>query len=88
MTRATLRINLDQKITSWMNLGVNLSLSRNTLNAIPLGGMDGIIGNSTSYTPLLPVKDENGDYSINPKNSMIPNPASLYSASAGEGRER
>ena len=77
VTRATLRINLDQKITSWMNLGVNLSLSRNTLNAIPLGGMDGIIGNSTSYTPLLPVKDENGDYSINPKNSMIPNPASL-----------
>ena len=77
MTRATLRINLDQKITSWMNLGVNLSLSRNTLNAIPLGGMDGIIGNSTSYTPLLPVKDENGDYSINDKNSQVPNPASL-----------
>ena len=34
VTRATLRINLDQKITSWMNLGVNLSLSRNTLNAM------------------------------------------------------
>ena len=77
VTRATLRVNLDQKITSWMNLGVNLSLSRNTLNAIPLGGMDGIIGNATSYTPLLPVKDENGDYSINPKNSQVANPASL-----------
>ena len=77
VTRATLRINLDQKITSWMNIGVNMSLSRNTLNAIPLGGMDGIIGNSTSYTPLLPVKDENGDYSINSKNSQVPNPVSL-----------
>ena len=57
VTRATLRINLDQKITSWMNIGVNMSLSRNTLNAIPLGGMDGIIGNSTSYIHPAPARE-------------------------------
>ena len=77
VTRATVRINLDQKITSWMNLGVNVNLSRNTLDAVPLGGYDGIIGMASTYSPLLPVKDENGDYSINSFFAMEPNPASL-----------
>lgn len=80
VTRATARINLDQKITSWMNLGVNLNLSRNTLHPVPLGE-SGIIKGAAKFTPLLPVKDEKGDYCLNEAYPKTPNPVSLLEIS-------
>lgn len=79
--RFTARINLDQKIGKYVKTGVTLNIARNTFDNVPLGTETdqdkGIIGLSVTWSPLVPVYDENGDYAGNPGQPTNPNPVSL-----------
>ena len=79
--RFTARINLDQQIGKYVKAGLTLNLARNTFDNVPLGTETdqdkGIIGLAVTWSPLIPVYDENGDYSENPGQLTNPNPVSL-----------
>lgn len=79
--RLTARINLDQQIGKYVKAGVTFNLSRNSYDNVPLGSETdqdkGIIGLAVTWSPLIPVYDENGDYASNPVQTTNPNPVSL-----------
>ena len=65
MSRYTGRVNLDQKLSKYAKVGINLTVSRNTLDNVPLGAGQNeyasILVSAAQFSPLLSVKDENGD---------------------------
>jgi TonB-linked SusC/RagA family outer membrane protein len=81
MDRLTMNVNLDQKISRYVKTGLSLNLSRNQYDNVPLGDNEwensGIIVSAVRFTPFVPVRDENGDFSRNPDMGQIPNPVSL-----------
>ena len=61
--RGSFRLNLDHKIKDWMDLAVNLNLSRREQTSVPVD--NGVLGNGVlsgalSAPPTLPVYDDNG----------------------------
>lgn len=76
MSRYTGRVNLDQKLSKYAKVGINLTVSRNTLDNVPLGAGQNeyasILVSAAQFSPLLSVKDENGDYSLNQQAAYIP----------------
>lgn len=84
--RFTGRVNLDQKLGEYIKVGLSASMSRNKNKNVPLGGGTGsntygILQLAITANPLLPVKDENGKYPIDPNNTFVPNPASMLEIS-------
>jgi len=84
--RFTGRVNLDQKLGDYIKVGLSASMSRNKNKNVPLGGGTGantygILQLAITANPLLPVKDENGKYPIDPNNTFVPNPASMLEIS-------
>lgn len=80
--RFTGRVNLDQKLGDYIKVGLSASMSRNKNKNVPLGegtgsNTYGILQLAITANPLLPVKDENGKYPIDPNNTFLPNPASM-----------
>lgn len=92
MTRYALRVNLDQKLNDWIKTGVNLTVSRNNYNNVPLGvGQNenaGIMVSAAQFNPLLGIKDENGDYILNQEAAFLPNPVSLLEITDETVKER
>ena len=84
--RFTGRVNLDQKLGDYIKVGLSASMSRNKNKNVPLGGGTGsntygILQLAITANPLLPVKDENDKYPIDPNNTFVPNPASMLEIS-------
>jgi TonB-linked SusC/RagA family outer membrane protein len=81
MERFSGRINLEQKISKYVRAGVNLTLSTNNYNNVPLGDGHaenaGLLVAASQFNPLLPIKDANGNYALNNEAAFIPNPVSL-----------
>lgn len=81
MTRYSGRINMDQRISKYVKIGISNMLNQNTFDNVPLGSgtneYSGIIRSAIQFTPLLPIKDENGDYVLSQLRGFIPNPVSL-----------
>jgi TonB-linked SusC/RagA family outer membrane protein len=79
--RASLRLNLDQKINDYVNVGLNLTTSRivNANSQLGDGQFEnsGLIYSALKYGPHIQAIDEFGNYPINPDNSQEPNPYSL-----------
>lgn len=79
--RYSLRANVDQKISKYIKLGLNLTASRINNNNSQLGGdqyeNSGIIRAAIQQGPHIPAIDENGNYPLNPQLSLQPNPYSL-----------
>ena len=79
--RFTARINLDQQIGKYVKAGVTFNLSRNSYDNVPLGNETdqdkGILGLALTWSPTIPIYDENGNYSQNPAQTTNPNPISL-----------
>lgn len=92
MDRYTARVNVEQKVSKYVNLGVNMTLSRNTTNNVPLGAGQNenasIMVAAAQFSPLLPVKDENGDYVLNSQAAFLPNPVSLLEIKDKTVKER
>lgn len=81
MNRVNARINIDQKITEQMKMGTSVLINRNAFNNVPLGSganeYAGIIRSAVEFSPLLPIRDEHGEYVLSQVRPMIPNPVSL-----------
>ena len=92
MERYSARVNLDQKLSKYVKMGINLNVSRNEYDNVPLGdGQNenaGILVSAAQFNPALPIRDENGDYSMNSDASFLPNPVSLLDITDKTTKER
>lgn len=92
MKRYTGRINLEHKISKYVKTGVNLTLSTSNYDNVPLGAGQSenasLLVSASQYSPLLPIKDGNGDYSLNPEAAYVPNPMSMLEISDKTNRKR
>lgn len=74
-------VNIDQKLSKNINLGLTMNLSRLYMDNIPLQSgyaeESDILRSAFMSPPNMPVRDENGKYSINPYAPYLPNVASL-----------
>ena len=62
MTRYSLRANLDQKLSKYVKMGINLTATRNEYDNVPLGSGQnenaGILVSAAQLNPALPIRDE------------------------------
>lgn len=81
INRFSFRINLDQEFNKYLNGGVSTSISQNKYNNIPLSGAGsekaGVIRAAQQFNPTLSIKDEEGNYTLDPMQAFSPNPVSL-----------
>ncbi|MDD3079255.1 MAG: TonB-dependent receptor [Paludibacter sp.] len=81
MKRYSSRVNLDQVLSKYFKTGISLLINHNNFDNVPLGSganeFAGIIRSATQFTPLMPIKDANGDYSLSQVRPFVPNPVSL-----------
>jgi TonB-linked SusC/RagA family outer membrane protein len=79
--RYSFRANIDQELSRFLKLGINLTASRINNTNSQLGGdqfeNSGIIRASVQQGPHILAIDENGDYPLNPQLALQPNPFSL-----------
>lgn len=80
--RYTGRLNLDQNFGKYITGGVNFMMSsiiNNNFANNSAGELSdrGTITNALWFSPVLPVKDAAGNYSLNPSYPNMPNPVSL-----------
>lgn len=79
-TRYAGRVNIDQKVNDWIDLGINLSGSHITNSNSQMGGTNdksGLLSTAYQYPATIPVKDSLGNYVLNPERPVLPNPVSL-----------
>ena len=92
LSRYTARLNLDQKLSKYVNMGINLTLSRYQTDNVALGAGQNqdasILVGASQFNPLLPIKDENGEYVINTDAAFMPNPVSLLEITDKTTKER
>lgn len=75
MERYTGRMNLEQVISKYVKVGVNLTLSRNQMNNVPLGSGQNenasIMVAAAQFNPILGIRDENGEYILNDRSCIF-----------------
>ncbi|MEO7978115.1 TonB-dependent receptor [Flavobacterium sp.] len=85
LKRSTLHFSIDQKLTDYVNFGMNMTKSRIKNRNSQLGGdqfeNSGIIRSAIQQSPNILAIDEFGNYPINPDNALEPNPYSLLTIS-------
>jgi TonB-linked SusC/RagA family outer membrane protein len=61
--RVSGRLNVDTEATDWLKLGTNISISRTTQDrTVNDNSLYGVVINTLAADPLMPVKEENGNY--------------------------
>ena len=75
------RINVDQDFSNKLSGGVSVTFSQINSNNVPIGNgglyeNSGILLSAMQFDPTLPVRDENGNYQQNIRQSNFPNPVS------------
>ena len=79
-TRFSSRINLDHKITDFLKVGVSATGSYVDNGNTQLGDgqweNSGVLVSALQMSPLISVYNAYGEYSINPKDAVMPNPDS------------
>lgn len=92
LERFTGRINIEQKLSKYVNMGVNLTLSQNKYDNVPLGNKQSenasIMVSAAQFNPIMPIKDEEGNYTINPRATFLPNPVSLLEITDVTNKQR
>lgn len=92
LDRYTGRVNLDQRVSKRVKTGVNLTFSRTNNDDVALGAGQNenasIMVAAAQFNPLLPVKDDNGDYVLNQQAAFLPNPVSLLEVTNTTTKER
>ncbi|MDR6760306.1 TonB-linked SusC/RagA family outer membrane protein [Flavobacterium sp. 2755] len=85
LKRTTFHFSIDQKLTDYINFGMNMTKSRIKNQNSQLGGdqfeNSGIIRSAIQQGPNILAIDEFGNYPINPDNALEPNPYSLLTIS-------
>lgn len=92
MDRFTGRVNLEQQVSKYVKIGVNMTLSRNQMDNVPLGeGQNenaSIMVAAAQFNPILGIKDQNGEYILNSEAAFLPNPVSLLEITDKTIKER
>ena len=92
MDRYTGRVNLDQKLSKTVRTGVNLTFSRTNNDDVALGAGQNewasVLVGAAQFNPLLPVKDDKGNYVLNQEAAYLPNPVSLLEVTNTTTKER
>jgi TonB-linked SusC/RagA family outer membrane protein len=92
MKRFTANVNLDQQISKYVKGGLSLNVSRNQYDNSLLGKGDqehaGIVTSAIQYMPILPVYDENREFSKTPTKADYPNPVSLLDITDNSAKDR
>lgn len=81
LERYTGRINIDQQIREWLDFSLSFTVSHIENQNSQLGGarnaQAGIIASSYIFPSFLPIRNEDGDFSLNLNQPSTPNPVSL-----------
>lgn len=92
MQRYTGRVNLEQKLSKYVNVGINMTLSRNKYDNVALGNGQSenasIMVAAAQFNPIMPIRDEEGNYTSNPQAAFLPNPVSLLEITDKTNKER
>lgn len=78
--RYSFRINLDQKISKKLSLSISSFMSNAIDGNVAVGTRaedTGVLGGAYAFPSIVPVRDEYGEYSKNPRYALMPNPVSL-----------
>ncbi len=79
--KITGQVNIDQKIGNKVDVGFTMNLNRTYIDNIPLqegyAEASDIIRSTLYFPPVIKVKDENGNYNLNPFAPYLSNPVSL-----------
>lgn len=92
MERFTGRVNLEQQVSKYVKVGVNMTLSRNQMDNVPLGSGQNenasIMVAAAQFNPILAIKDADGEYVLNSEAAFLPNPVSLLEITDKTIKER
>lgn len=77
LDRLSIRVGLDMQMKSWLKVEANLNLSNIQSNNIETSGW-GVVNTALMFNPILPVKDEDGNYTLmNDRTIFTGNPVAL-----------
>lgn len=92
LTRFSGRINLDQKLSKYVKMGLNVNYTNNESNEVAVTSGQGetatILNGAAQFSPLLPIKDEDGNFTQNTQATFIANPVSLLDITNKLTKER
>lgn len=92
MERFTGRVNLEQQVSKLVKVGVNMTVSRNQMDNVPLGSGQNenasIMVAAAQFNPTLGIKDADGEYVLNDEAAFLPNPVSLLEITDKTTKER
>lgn len=81
MNRITGRLNVDQDFGKYVKGGINSSFTQLKYNDVPTGDArqekSALLYSAMTFIPTVPVRDAEGNYSVNPIRDIYPNPVSL-----------
>ena len=81
--RISFRINFDRKVNKWLNIGTNLTFNNTVSNTVPTdtpgGFFPGVVNTALTFSPVLPVYDEDGNYTLTDPNAdaWLDNPVAV-----------
>jgi len=82
-TRYSFRSNLDHQVSDKLKIGANLSLNRSIANTVgsstQAGFFPGVVNTALTISPVLPVKDSTGQYTLKDVNAdaWLDNPVAV-----------
>lgn len=92
MERLTAKLNTDYIISKVFKAGLSVNISRNTYDNVPLGQNNyenaGIISSAVLFDPSIPVRDEEGNFSVFTDQTQYPNPVSLLGIKDNTTKDR
>ena len=90
--RFNLGFNIDQKFSKYVTGGLIAKISQVKTDNVPLGTgkfeNSGIIAAATNFSPVLDIRDENGNYTTDPISSFHQNPVSFLEITDKSRTER
>jgi len=82
LERIGTRANMDYSKNK-LKTGFSISFSQTKDRQVPFGAnsnaaeFGGLFDNTRNWAPILPVRDDNGEYTVHPTRALIPHPVSL-----------
>lgn len=92
MNRLTINLNSDYELSKYIKAGFSVNISRNYYDNVPMGTGEnegsGLIASAAFFEPYIPVRDDNGEYSVSNVYTLRPNPVSLLDIKDNTTKDR
>lgn len=82
-TRYSFRANIDRKMSDRLNIGTSIGYNKTKSNTVPTdtpgGFFPGVVNTALTFSPVLPVKDDEGEYTLTDPNAdaWLDNPVAV-----------